>query len=64
MLFRGVVIKKGAKVRNCVLMQDSVVGMISRLDYVVTDKNVIVEDNKTLMGHQTYPVFVEKGSKV
>lgn len=63
-LFRGVVIKKGAKVRNCVIMQDGVVGMNSRLDYVVTDKNVIIQDNKTLMGHQTYPVFIEKGSKV
>ena len=63
-LFRGVKIGKGAKVRNCVIMQDSVIGENSRLDYVVTDKNVEVEANRTLMGYQTYPVFIAKESKV
>ena len=63
-LFRGVKIGKGAKVRNCVIMQDTVIGANSRLDYVVADKNVEIEENRTLMGYQTYPVFVAKGSKV
>lgn len=63
-LFRGVKIGKGAKVRNCVIMQDSIIGENSRLDYVVADKNVEVEANRTLMGYQTYPVFIAKESKV
>ena len=63
-LFRGVKIAKGAKVRNCVIMQDTVIGENSRLDYVVADKNVEIEANRTLMGYQTYPVFIAKDSKV
>lgn len=63
-LFRGVKIAKGAKVRNCVIMQDTVIGENSRLDYVVTDKNVEIEADRTLMGYQTYPVFIAKESKV
>lgn len=64
LLFRGVKIKKGAKLKNCVLMQDTVVGENTRLDYVVADKNVEFGDNKTIMGHNTYPVYIVKGSKV
>lgn len=63
-LFRGVKVKKGAKLKNCVIMQDGIIGENCRLDYVVADKNVEFTDNKTLMGYQTYPVFVMKGSKV
>lgn len=63
-LFRGVKIKKGAKVKNCVIMQDAVVGENSMLNYVVTDKNVFVDKDRTLMGYQTYPVYIAKDSKV
>ena len=63
-LFRGVQVHKGAKLRNCIIMQDSVIGENSRLDYVVADKNTVFDPNRTLMGYQTYPVFVAKGSKV
>lgn len=63
-LFRGVKIKKGAKVKNCVIMQDAVVGENSMLNYVVTDKNVIIDKERTLMGYQTYPVYIAKDSKV
>ena len=63
-LFRGVKVKKGAKLKNCVIMQDTVVGENTRLDYVVADKNVVFENDRTLMGYQTYPVYVSKGSKV
>ncbi len=63
-LFRGVKIARGARVRNCVIMQDTVIGENSRLDYVVADKNVEIEANRTLMGYQTYPVFIAKDSKV
>lgn len=63
-LFRGVKVKKGAKIKNCVIMQDGVVSENCKLDYVVADKNVVFTEDKTLMGYHTYPVFVMKGSKV
>ncbi len=63
-LFRGVIVKKGARLKNCVIMQDTVIGENTRLDYVVADKNVEFTPNKTIMGHSTYPVYIVKGSKV
>ena len=63
-LFRGVHVKKGAKLKNCVIMQDTVVGENSRLDYVVADKEVVFDNDRTMMGSQSYPVYVAKGSKV
>jgi len=63
-LFRGVKIARGARVRNCVIMQDTVIGENSRLDYVFPEKNVEIAANRTLMGYQTYPVYIAKDSKV
>ena len=63
-LFRGVRVKKGAKLKNCVIMQDTVVGEGTRLDYVVADKEVVFDNNRTMMGYQSYPVYVSKGSRV
>lgn len=63
-LFRGVKVKKGAKLKNCVIMQDCVIGEGTKLDYVVADKNVEFDMNRTMSGYQSYPVYVGKGSKV
>ena len=59
-LFRGCQIKKGAVVRNCVLMQDNVVEENSSVEYVVTDKNVHITADKKLIGTDSFPVFVAK----
>ena len=59
-LFRGCQIKKGAVVRNCVLMQDTVVEENSSVEYVVTDKNVHITADKKLIGTDSFPVFVAK----
>lgn len=63
-LFRGVQIKKGAKVKNCVLMQDTVVEADAEVEYVVTDKNVEITAGKKLSGTDTFPVYVKKGHTV
>ena len=63
-LFRGVKIAKGAKIRNSVLMQDTVVNAGARLDYVVTDKNVTIEVGQELKGTDTQPFYVAKGHTV
>ena len=59
-LFRGVKIGKGAKVKNCVLMQDTVVEAGANLEYVISDKNVHITAGKELKGTDTMQVFVEK----
>lgn len=63
-LFRGVKIGKGAKVKNCVLMQDTVIEDGVRLEYAITDKNVLVTVGQELKGSDTFPVFVAKGQTV
>ena len=63
-IFRGVKVGKGAKLQNCIIMQDSVIGENSNLSYVVTDKDVQIQNERTLMGFQSYPVFIAKGSIV
>lgn len=59
-LFRGVKVGKGAVVRNCVLMQDTVIEDNSYVEYVVTDKNVVVTKNQEVHGTDTFPVYVAK----
>ncbi len=63
-LFRGVKIAKGAKVRNCVLMQDTVVKEGARLEYVITDKNAVINVGKELYGTDSFQVFVPKNQNI
>lgn len=63
-LFRGCRVKKGAVVRNCVLMQDTVVENDTSVEYVVTDKNVHITAAKKLSGTESFPVFVAKNHTV
>ena len=63
-LFRGVHVGKGAKVKNCVLMQDTIVGENANVEYVITDKNVRISAGKSLTGNDSYQVYVAKGETV
>ena len=45
-LFRGVKVAKGAKVKNCILMQDTVIEAGAEIEYVVSDKYVTVSEGK------------------
>ena len=63
-LFRGVHVGKGTVVRNSILLQDCYVGSNVDLNCVVTDKNVVIKDDRHLSGHETMPFFIEKGTMV
>ena len=63
-LFPGVVVEKGATVRNCILFKESVVHANAALSYIIADKFVEIQENTTLMGHATYPIVLAKGSKI
>ncbi|MBR4295448.1 MAG: glucose-1-phosphate adenylyltransferase subunit GlgD [Clostridia bacterium] len=63
-IFRGVKIGRGAVVRNCILMQDTVVGDDVSLNCVVSDKNVLIKDGRNLSGHSTLPFFIGKGTMI
>lgn len=63
-LFRGVKVGKGAKVKNCVLMQDTVVEPGANVEYLISDKNVTITEGKEVHGADSFPVYVAKYKKV
>lgn len=63
-LNRGVRVEKGAKLKNCVVMQDSVVAENAIFQYVISDKGVTVSPYTTLTGSPRLPLVIPKGSKL
>lgn len=63
-LFRGVKVGKNAVVKNCILMQDTVVGEKCEMNYVITDKDVMIGNYRSIGGTEAYPIFVGKGASV
>lgn len=59
-LFRGVKVGKNTVVKNSILMQDTLVGENVSLNCVITDKDVVIRDGRTLSGHETRPFFIDK----
>ncbi len=60
-LFRGVTVAKGAKIKNSIVMQGSFIGENSTLDCVIIDKGAVLKPNKMLCGASNYPVYIGKG---
>ena len=63
-LFRGVRVGKGARVRDSIIMQGTSIGDGCNIECVIMDKDVSVRSGRNLMGYSTYPVYVAKGSSV
>ena len=63
-LFRGVKVAKGAVVKNSILMQDTIISERSFINCIITDKDVIVTDGRTLSGCETNPFYLRKSSRV
>ena len=63
-LFRGVKIGKGTVVKNSILMQDTYTGSDVSLNCVITDKNAVIRDGRTLSGHESLPFFIGKNGSV
>ena len=60
-LFRGVTVAKGAKVKNSIIMQDTEIGENAKIECVITDKDVKISSRKTLCGAENYPIYIGKG---
>ncbi len=61
-IFRGVKVGKGATIKNSIIMQDSVIGKESQVNYIIADKNVTIGNYRVLTGSQVYPLFAGKGA--
>lgn len=63
-LFRGVRVGRGAVLKNCVIMQDTVIGESTNLSHVITDKNVTISPYVTLTSYETFPITIAKNSLI
>ena len=63
-LFRGVIVKAGAKVKNSIIMQGTVIGSKCEVNHVIADKNVVFNDYRVVTGTIDYPVYLAKNSRV
>lgn len=59
-LFRGVKVEKGAVVKNSIVMQDGMIAQNSSINYVITDKSVVITSNKALSGAENYQLYIGK----
>ncbi len=62
MLFRGVRVAKGARVKGCILMQECEIGKNCVLENVIVDKDCRIREGRTLVGDASYPAIIRKGS--
>lgn len=63
-LFRGVKVGKGSVIRDSIITQDGVIGERCSIRNVITDKNVMIADERQLTGSAGYPLFIGKGAEI
>lgn len=63
-IFRGVRIGKDAVLKNCIIMQNTMISNHTHLEYVITDKNVLIKNTRTLVGFETYPLYIAKDNTI
>lgn len=63
-LFRDVVVEEGAHIKNSILMQGTTVRKNSKLNAVITDKEVIINEERYLSGDAVFPVYISKKATV
>ena len=61
---KGVTVDEGAKLSNCIVMQDTKISRNTNLNYVIIDKDVTIKDGRSLMGFESYPIYIAKKSVV
>ena len=63
-LFRSVKVGKGAVIRNSIIMESGIIMENAHLDYVITDKDCIIQSGRRLSGYESYPLVVVKGKVI
>lgn len=63
-LFRGVRVHPGAKVKNSIIMQDGEIQSGVEVENVILDKQVTIKRDGRLIGRPTYPIVIAKGTTI
>lgn len=59
-VFRGVHVAKGAKLKNCIIMQDNYIEEDVELENIILDKAVTIRKGGRLIGQKQYPIVIGK----
>ncbi len=63
-IFRNVVVEKGAVVDHCVVMQGTVIHAGANIKYTILDKDAQITEGRTLAGSERAPVIIQKGDTI
>ena len=63
-IFRDVVVEKGAVLENSIIMQNTTIESGAHLNCVISDKDVTIGSGHMLSGYRTYPYVISKGQSV
>ncbi len=63
-LGRNVRIEQDSKIDQTIILEHTVIGKNCDLQYVIVDKNAVIEDGVTLKGTLENPIIVSKGSTI
>lgn len=61
---RGVIIERGAQIKNCLIMQKCTIGAHTMLEHVILDKFVEIHNGNVLKGRRNSPMVVLKRAMV
>ncbi|MGI6739010.1 MAG: glucose-1-phosphate adenylyltransferase subunit GlgD [Christensenellales bacterium] len=59
-IFRGVTVRKGAKIKGCIVMQDSIIARGAQIENCILDKQITVRENAKLSATPGYPFVIPK----
>lgn len=63
-LGRGVVIKKGCKIKNSIILPEVYIGEDAKIDYAIVDKKAVVKNVKTIQGTVADPAYIKRGDHI
>ncbi len=63
-IFKGVKVESDAVVKNSILMQDTVIGEGTKVNYIIADKNVNIKSGVELSGAENFPVSLSKDTRI
>ena len=63
-IFKGVKVKKGAVVKNSIVMADCVIEEGASFTDVIVDKNVTITKDRAITGSIDWPVYITKGAVI
>ena len=63
-LFRGVTVKRGAFIKDSIVMQSTTLEENTSIQNAILDKNVVITRGKELKGDLNWPIIVGKGIRV